>query len=538
MAYPGQMEDYPYDSAKGKAERARNPAVLLKVVSEEFRLYDKYQRGIISSSSFARVFSDLNIDYASAEAEEIMRYVTVTNDGFVHYKALMQHVAPKHTAAGTTIEHSISPQVEAGLEVEPLRFDKNNVALMTPTERRQFIIDRTEAIRKIYTEWDRGSIDNTAFKNRITEIGIPISDELHRIIDMHDNSRALSFSKVIQALQIGDYMLHKSRDPEALTNWTPQPRLHRANIAPRNPVSWQDVDAPAGQAIDDGSLRHYINQAQDGDPLAELKAVICAYMVGSIPTVEFVAHLDRHDIPMTQELQRLLRQQQCDNRGTFRDYVKAIFPHRTDVGDSDQPGMIAYLSGVQQGPPDEDEPRRAQLGRELTAYGKEVEEYVPHEQRGHFEMREAMEDDMTFAHVPHEFDVSATKYLDESQPFSGVEPEGPSAVPLPPKKQHVLKKRLYGGYGDIISWAGGGQDEPVTQPKGTVHRDFVGNPSIISHQDDADQPPPTRPATGQRFNPQTARPVPFGTDADVGIRPQPIQPSSGGGRRGYRGDRW
>merc|ERR1719324_1695030 len=114
------------DSLGGKAERARNPAVLLKVVSEEFILYDKYQRGIISSSSFARVFSDLNIDYASAEAEEIMKYVTVTNDGFVHYKALMQHVAPKHTAAGTTIEHSISPAVEADFEVEPLRFDKNS----------------------------------------------------------------------------------------------------------------------------------------------------------------------------------------------------------------------------------------------------------------------------------------------------------------------------------------------------------------------------------------------------------------------------
>merc|ERR1719235_2070220 len=538
MAY---AEDF--GQPAGKAERARNPAVLLKVVSEEFRLYDKYQRGIISSSSFARVFSDLNIDYASAEAEEIMKYVTVTNDGFVHYKALMQHVAPKHTAAGTTIEHSISPQVEAELEVEPLRFDKNNVALMTPTERRQFIIDRTEAIRKIYTEWDRGSIDNTAFKNRITEIGIPISDELHRIIDMHDNSRALSFSKVIQALQIGDYMLHKSRDPEALTNWTPQPRLHRANVAPRNPVSWQDVDAPSGQAIDDGSLRHYINQANSGDPLAELKAVICAYMVGSIPTVEFVAHLDRHDIPMTQELQRLLRQQQCDNRATFRDYVKAIFPHRTDVGESDNPGMLAYLAGVQQSNPGEEEDAgRAQgLTRELTAYGKEVDDWDYKEQRGHFDMREAVSEDATFAKVPHEFDVRGPEYLDEHAPGGapGVEPEGASAAPLPPKKQHVLKKRLYGGYGDIISWADpdGNANEPAAQPKGTVHRDFVGNPSIISHQDDTEAPP-ARPQTGQRFNPQTARPVPFGTDADVGCRPQPIQPSSGSQRRGYRGDRW
>jgi hypothetical protein len=467
-----------------------------------------------------------------------MKYVTVTNDGFVHYKALMQHVAPKHTAAGTTIEHSISPQVEDELEVEPLRFDKNNVALMTPTERRQFIIDRTEAIRKIYTEWDRGSIDNRSFKDRITEIGIPISDELHRIIDMHDNSRALSFSKVVQALQIGDYMLHKSRDPEALTNWTPQPRLHRANIAPRNPVSWQDVDAPAGQAIDDGSLRHYITQAQDGDPLAELKAVICAYMVGSIPTVEFVSHLDRHDIPMTQELQRLLRQQQCDNRATFRDYVKAIFPHRTDVGESDQPGMLAYLAGVQQ------KGEAADMGEELvrsgTYYEKDAEEYQGDHRRG-AQAASDVSDNEVHRRDSHGLNA-ADHFMYLDQPDAAIEPDGVMAnSPLPPKKQHVLKKRLYGGYGDIISWGGEGANETpnVPQPKGVQHRDFVGNPSIISHQDeDATQPPPAMRQSGQRFNPQTARPVPFGTDADVGIRPQPIQPSSGSLRRGYRGDRW
>ena len=162
-----------------KAQLCRDPQSLLKLVCDEFRVHDKYQRGIISSSAFARVFGDIGLEYGSQQADMVMQFCTITDDGFVHYKALMQHVAPKHTAAGTTIEHSISPAVEADFEVEPLRFYKNNVALMTPTERRQFIIDRTEAIRRIYTEGDRGSIDNASLKNRITEIGIPISDELH-----------------------------------------------------------------------------------------------------------------------------------------------------------------------------------------------------------------------------------------------------------------------------------------------------------------------------------------------------------------------
>jgi len=499
-----------------KAQRARNPAMLLKVVCEEFRVHDKYQRGIISSSAFARVFSDLNLEYGGAEADVIMKYVTVTNDGFVHYKTLMQQVAPKHTAAGSSIDKAISPELEPQVEVEPLRYDARNVSLMNPTQRRQFIIDRTEAIRKIYSEWDRGSVDNLGFKRRLTEIGIPISEELHRIIDLHDNSRALSFGKVIQALQIGDYMQHKARDPEALTTWSPLPRMHRAQIAPRNPVSWQDpVEARPGDAIDDGSLRHYISRAQDGDVLAELKAVICAYMVGSIPTVEFVAHLDRHGVPITQELQRLLRQQQCDNRATFRDYVKAIFPKRTEFGDDEVPGMLAYLAGVQGKPATmadaqqmmlANEPREEELGGEMggppSEYEQGYEGYPPER--------------------------------DEGYPPEYGEEEDLQLEPIPPKAPPQLSKqkaRLYGGYGDIIAW--NDTPEPAKSENVRVHRDFVSNPSIISHQE-----PESSPAQKPRRFLQQPRPVPFGTDADIGVTPAPIQPSSGQMRRGYRGDRW
>ena len=55
-----------------------------------------------------------------------------------------------------------------------------------------------------------------------------------RPVDTNDGISA----QVIQALQIGDYMQHKARDPEALTTWSPLPRMHRAQIAPRNPARW------------------------------------------------------------------------------------------------------------------------------------------------------------------------------------------------------------------------------------------------------------------------------------------------------------
>jgi hypothetical protein len=315
-------------------------------------------------------------------------------------------------------------------------------------------------------------------------------------------------------------MLHKSRDPEALTNWTPQPTLHRANIAPRNPVSWQDVDAPPGHTVDSGSLRHYISQAQDGDPLADLKAVICAYMVGSIPTVEFVAHLDRHDIPMTQELQRLLRQQQCDNRATFRDYVKAIFPHRTDPGMYEEPGMLAYLAGVPAVPAMQELP--GQNGGNLVPYGAPEEEHTGVGEVPHY----------AFGIERHD-EENAAEYAAAAQDAYREEME----MPLRTKTKPFQKKQQnFGGYGDIISWNDTPDPEIERQIDGRIARDFVSNASIISHSEPHPQEEPHF-SRGHRYT-QNARPVPFGTDADFGIAPQPIQPSSGYARRGYRGDKW
>merc|ERR1719359_1638188 len=116
--------------------------------------------------------------------------------------------------------------------------------------------------------------------------------------------------------------------------------------------------------------------------------------------------------------------------------------------------------------------------------------------------------------------------------YTGYDPDAPPPL-LPKQKEENVKQkqRLYGGYGDIIAW----NDTPDAQPKPEsvrVHRDFVSNPSIISHQE------PDSPQTKPRRFQQKPRPVPFGTDADIGIAAAPIQPSSGQMRRGYRGDRW
>jgi hypothetical protein len=329
------------------------------------------------------------------------------------------------------------------------------------------------------------------------------------------------------------------------------------------------VEARPGDAIDDGSLRHYISKAQGGDVLSELKAVICAYMVGSIPTVEFVAHLDRHGVPITQELQRLLRQQQCDNRATFRDYVRAIFPKRTEYDESDQPSMLAYLAGVQEAAP-------AMLDNQRDPDYMWDTGVDPHQQRasaefeqrhGHFGAGQEGTERYGFADETginsayhHAYDHEAHSEQDQdpnydrqggfhedmdpaqyaaymAQRDDEMDPDAPPPMPEKQKQANVARKqRLYGGYGDIISWndSPDAPQKPVADVR--VHRDFVSNPSIISHAE-PEQQQQQKPLRSIRF-PQKPRPVPFGTDADVGVASAPIQPSSGQMRRGYRGDRW
>ena len=62
--------------------------------TEEFKKYDTYNRGLITAAAFSRVLEDLGLKYGQKEVEEIMHYCIITEDGYVHYKELLELVAP------------------------------------------------------------------------------------------------------------------------------------------------------------------------------------------------------------------------------------------------------------------------------------------------------------------------------------------------------------------------------------------------------------------------------------------------------------
>lgn len=493
-------------TAQLKAQLRRDPRLLLKVVCDEFRVHDKYQRGIISSSAFARVFSDLELDYGSTEADRVMQFCTITTDGFVHYKPLMQFVAPRHAAAQSTIQSAIHPEQEEQADLEVFRADKDDHDYMNPTQRREFLAQRTDAIRRIYSEWDRGSITNDGFKARLSEIGISIPEELHRVIDLHHSSRALSFGKVMQALQIGDFMQHKARDPDALASFTHPPEMYTSAPNRRNPVNWQESDRMGQRG--DLPASNYDQPWHSDDVYAPVKSLICDYLSGTLPTGQFVHELQQFGVPMTQDLNRLLRQQQCDNRTTFRDYVKAIFPHRKDTEEY-RPGMLASLAGVREQMylPEELPPaQQAQMARaQQEAEERDRADRMP----AQYDPRGDPDEES------HGLDDEGEEETDASKPLGGFQ------------KKHTF---LQAGYGDIISW----NDTPEVKPAGPgVSRDFVSQVNIIGQSDggaDCDK------KQGRRCYQYDPRPTPFGTDADVGAVSdvREIHPSTGSWRRGYR----
>ena len=72
-----------------------------------------------------------------------MQFCTITDDGFVHYKPLMQYVAPRHAAAQSSIQSAINPRQEAIGDLSALAGDFQEHDYMNPTQRREFLAQRT-----------------------------------------------------------------------------------------------------------------------------------------------------------------------------------------------------------------------------------------------------------------------------------------------------------------------------------------------------------------------------------------------------------
>jgi len=275
---------------------------LTAVACEKFKEVDRYHRGLITSPAFSQALQDLGLQYGQQEVEEILRHCTITNDGYVHYKKLIRHVAPgtprgKRTTAG----EAIFPQdSEAG----------------------QADADRMTNLQRAYARWGRGLETNDSFKERLRELREPVSDELGRLLAVHGPSRNLAFGKLLQALQLDDVTDgRRARSASGSSGRRLAVPLSAAAGGYAEPqLEWQFSDRGCPEVL----------QALPCPDVSSVDAgavhkILCDYIDGRMPSVTFRAKLRRHGIPMTQDIDRLIRRHDDDNSSKFQDFARHIF---------------------------------------------------------------------------------------------------------------------------------------------------------------------------------------------------------------------
>jgi len=309
----------------------RDPEYLLQAVAAQFQKVDTYHRGLITSSNFSKALESLGLRYGQPEVEDVLRYCTVTDDGYVHYKELLHIVAPgtprakQSTMKGTIYPptNDLSPSEPSASEAGPAR------------ERDGFFASRTEDIRKVFSKWERGYISDHQFKEVLRNLGIPLTEELDRLFVTYGPARTMPFSKLMYALQIESNDGRRARNalgvpaaPSRLGAGAPtawgsrqhsEMRYHgesgSASVASQSEVSSHTVP-PSG--LDDLSTPHSLRQA------------ICDFVDGNIPAVTFRVHLQRFDVPLTPQLDKLIRTHESDNSVRFQDLARLMLRQESD----------------------------------------------------------------------------------------------------------------------------------------------------------------------------------------------------------------
>jgi len=286
---------------------------------------------MITAAAFSRALDDLGLRYGQQEVDNIMQYCTITDDGYVHYKELRRKLAPDTPRA---------KQVQAGDAIFPPDDGRDGGSSVASSLRHQGSeqyrqqgmrtefsppeID-TEKVRQIYARWDRGLLTDGQFKQELYSLlGIQSNDEVERLLAVYGPSRNLSFGKLMHALQIDDFTNRKCRNPTAFAmtqgDYGSRPNSRAASDGkppPRNPVNWDDGQGPQSPPVE--TRAEYIHR------------VLCAFVDGVTPSVVFRAQLQQCQVPITEEIDRLIRKHESGNSTQYRDYARVIFRNDPNV---------------------------------------------------------------------------------------------------------------------------------------------------------------------------------------------------------------
>lgn len=303
----------------------QDPEYLLAAVCREFQKVDSYHRGLITSSAFSSALRQLGLSYGQPEVDDILQYCTITDDGYVHYKELLQALMPHEPRAKqSSLKTTIFPSNFEGEDASARASD------VLYSGRDPYGPGRIEDIRKAFAAWERGRTSNDALKAQLRGIGVQVTDELERLLVVYEAARTLPFSKFIAALQIDSNDGRRARNAHGQPEAAPPAFVRGAGAA--TPQQHQRLETrffaemcqSAASRSDVGSTYADTIATEDLSHLPSLRQVMCDFVDGHIPGVTFRMQLQRFGVPMSAMLDKLIRTHECDNSVKFQDLARLM----------------------------------------------------------------------------------------------------------------------------------------------------------------------------------------------------------------------
>eukprot|EP00397_Hematodinium_sp_SG-2012_P032794 GEMP01034953.1.p1 GENE.GEMP01034953.1~~GEMP01034953.1.p1 ORF type:complete len:455 (+),score=75.80 GEMP01034953.1:95-1459(+) len=287
------------ENVSDQARLRSDPFYLRCQLCERFRKYDTYNRGLITAASFSRSLEDLGLRFGHDEVSDILRFCTITDDGYVHYKELIKHTSPEEPKAKKNTPYAIYPAPD--------------------------------------------SEDNA--KEGLEELHIPISEEFRRLIQIHGPARDLGFAQLMASLQINDFIQRKARHPIVAQDASTQ----RATVSPRtfggrkpsirNPVTWVQGD---------DHLVSYFPSDQEGtsDKRDKTQRVICDFCDGITDSTVFAAKMEALGVLVTPDIQRLIRMHESGNCVHFREFASIVMRQGESAPDKNVDQQLTWKPAI------------------------------------------------------------------------------------------------------------------------------------------------------------------------------------------------
>eukprot|EP00746_Dinoflagellata_sp_MGD_P166145 gnl/MRDRNA2_/MRDRNA2_95853_c0_seq1.p1 gnl/MRDRNA2_/MRDRNA2_95853_c0~~gnl/MRDRNA2_/MRDRNA2_95853_c0_seq1.p1 ORF type:complete len:645 (+),score=98.16 gnl/MRDRNA2_/MRDRNA2_95853_c0_seq1:77-2011(+) len=183
-----------------------------------------------------------------------------------------------------------------------------------------------EFIKQLFTQWDRSLLTDEQFKQELYRyLGTHPSRDIERLLVVHGPPRNLSFAKLMHTIQNTHFKFQNAPDTSPLS---PEPSCSRRNE--------MKVKTPWGRNVPLGA----VDELQGGTRADRINHVLSQFIDGITTSKQFRQQLQQCQVPLTEEIERLIRRHESGNSTKYRDYAKVIFRNDEYIGLSKVDGAV------------------------------------------------------------------------------------------------------------------------------------------------------------------------------------------------------